>query len=133
MVSQMWVILDICQTPELMPSQSIQATVPQDCLSGAISYVSGAMADLLGMAVGKELPALAHLMGANMPSVVCLAHNYPFKYASMGWDTENRAWLCSLLCQAEMAGRVPPTPLRTTRVASKQKSHSLSNLMLYVA
>lgn len=50
----------------------------------AIAYVYGAVAYFLGLTVRKEPAALAHLIGANMPSVACLAHNYPFKYASMG-------------------------------------------------
>lgn len=117
---------------ELRPGQSIQATVPQTCTPGAISDVCGTKVYLPGVAVGKEPSALANLTGANMPSVTCLAHSYPLKYASMGWKTENKAWLCSLLCWAEMAGKVPPTQLWTTRVLNKQNLtvSQMSHLML---
>ncbi|KAK2095732.1 hypothetical protein P7K49_027148, partial [Saguinus oedipus] len=58
--------------------------LPEAFTPGAIPYGYGAMAYFLGTAVREEPPALANLFGASVPSIVCLARNYPFKYASVG-------------------------------------------------
>lgn len=54
-----------------------------------------------------EGSALTNQIGANMPSVNCLPHSYPFKYASLGQTSEDKAPFFLLLFYTEMAVRVP--------------------------
>lgn len=70
----------------------------------------------------EEPPALASLIAADVSSVTCLAHSCPPlpHICHRGRKNRQQSQLCSPLCLAEMAGKVPATQLQTTRTENKQ-------------